>query len=238
MIDSMGNARSLVIVGTQLNLTPVLISKFIRASTSRVVLITAIDEVNPASQPGAHLQELEAVVAHAKGQGATNLEVRKYQPGNMAELESQISETFAGGDIDLAITTTTSLYAAPKLMGKEAAFDSTSLASATETFTEGLVMLRQLASRMAAQGSGHLVAMTDAEPLGDHPIALAASTVGIDAYAESLTDVAKSQGVRIIRARSQRLGMMQKPTSPQDLAIAISDTLLKKRKSTIKVIAG
>lgn len=238
MIDSMGNARSLIIIGTQLNLTPVLISKFIRASTSRVVLVTAIDETNPASQPGARLQDLDAVVSHARGQGATNLEVRKYQPGNVAELEQQISEAFAVGDIDLAITTTTSQYATPKLRGKEAPFDSTSLARATETFTEGLVTLRQLAKCMAAQGSGHLVALTDAEPLHDHPIAEAAGTVGIDAYAESLSDTAKSHGVRLIRARTFRLGLMQKPTTPQDLAIAISEALLKKRKNTLKVIAG
>ncbi|MFZ1361687.1 MAG: hypothetical protein WAS05_01950 [Candidatus Nanopelagicales bacterium] len=237
MIDSMGNARSLIIIGTQLNLTPVLISKFIRASTSRVVLITAVDETNPAAHPGAQLQDLDAVVAHARGQGATNLEVRKYQPGNVAELEQQISEAFAVGDIDLAITTTTSQYAAPRLGSREAPFDSLSIAKATQTFTEGLVMLRQLANCMASQGSGHLVALTDAETLDDHPIAEAASTVGIDSYAQSLGETAKSHGVRVIRARASRVGLMQKPTSPQDLAIAISEALLKKRKNTVKVIA-
>lgn len=238
MIDSMGNARSLIIIGTQPNLTPVLISKFIRASTSRVVLIAAVDETNPAAHPGTQLQELEAVVAHARGQGATNLEVRKYQPGNLAELEMQISEAFAVGDIDLAITTTTSQYAAPRLNGREAPFDSLSLARAAESFTEGLVMLRQLAKCMADQGSGHLVALTDAEPLADLPIAIASSTVGVDSYAEELSHVAKGHGVRIIRARAFRVGMMNKPTSPQDLAIDISEALLKKRKNTVKVIAG
>lgn len=238
MIDSMGNARSLIIIGTQRNLTPVLISKFIRASTSRVVLVAAIDETNPAAHPGTQLQELDSVVAHARGQGAANLEVRKYQPGNIAELEQQISEAFAVGDIDLAITTTTSQYAAPPLGGREAPFDSLSIAKATETFTEGLVMLRQLSNCMASQGSGHLVVLTDAEALEDHPIALAASTVGIDSYAESLGETVRSYGVRVIRARTYRGGLMTKPTSPQDLAIAISGALLKKRKDTIKVIAG
>lgn len=233
----MGNARSLIIVGTQVGLTPVLISKFIRASTSRVVLISAVDQSNPGANPGQQLQELDAVVAHAKGQGATNLEVRTYQPGNIAELEQQIGETFAAGDIDLAITTTTSQYAATGFKGKEPPFDSLSLAKASQTFTEGLVMLRQLAQCMAAQGSGHLVALTDGEPLATRPAAEAASTVGIDAYAESLSEIAKHHGVRIIRARSFRDGIIQKSTSPQDLAISISDALLKKRKNVIKVIA-
>lgn len=237
MIDSMGNARSLIIIGTQVELTPVLISKFIRASTSRVVLISGIDKSNPADNPGKQLQDLDAVVAHARGQGATNLEVRTYQPGNVAELEQQISEAFSVGDIDLAITTTTSLYAAPTQAGREAPFDSVSLATATRLFTEGLVMLRQLAQSMASQGSGHLVALTDSESLAHRPSAEAASTVGIDAYAESLGDTAKSQGVRLIRARVSRVGLMQKPTSPQELAIAISEALVKKRKNIVKVTA-
>lgn len=232
----MGNARSLLIIGAQVALTPVFISKFIHSKTARVVLISTTDAPSTPTNSGPKLQQLTEVVSHIQGQGVTNLEVRTYESGNTAELEQQISDSFNSGDIDLAIVTITSQYATARLAGKEVPFDSLSLTKATSIFTEGLVALRQVAQNLATQGSGHFVTITDAEPLKSRPSAVAASTVGLDSYAKALSREVKPYGVRMIRVRVFNEGSLQKSTQPPSLAIAISDALIKKRKHTIRAI--
>lgn len=232
MIDAMGVAESVLIVGTPEHLTKAFVARIVSPRTQRFTVILATKDATPNEHELKLVGQLEKLSSR---QGVSEHTVHSYATGDFASLESKLDDAFTTGNIDLAIVLTTSSIGRDTLVDIGPELVTANIAAASGRFAEGLMTLRKTSECLGKQGKGQLVALTDGKVDQRVPSVERAALLGIDDYANSLAKPLKKAGVRLIQARTRPKRLGQKPTTPGEFADEVSTMIIKRKPGEIKL---
>lgn len=202
MIDSVGNVRSVLLLGGTSEIGLAVLARLTGPRLARVAL---------AGRPSATLDRAGELIRNS---GVANVEVHAFDANDRAAHEGLIDSMFSAGDIDVAILAVGAVASSAAGAGTEdaPALDAAAILRGIDTNLTGVASCAtQIAMRMRAQGHGTIVMFTAAalgrsagRPDGAH-VGFEAGQAGLDSFALGLAASMHGSGVRVLLVRLGRV---------------------------------